>query len=372
MRGGFPQHGGDLVWAAERYSRAPGDFLDFSANVNPLGPSPLALEAARKALSDIASYPEPDGASLRLELASHLGVDPGLLILGNGSTELIHHLVRCEGPQRVTVVAPAFVEYERAAHNAGAETFELQLRPEDGFFLDPQRLVEAASSSQMTFFCNPASPTGRLYERRELLPALHTCRETGGLLVVDESFMCFCPPARAGEASLLPEAGKDGIAIVSTLTKIFALAGLRGPGWLAGTRGLVSRLEEDAIPWRMNGVALAAARSSLADRDYIENTREKVAEWREAFASGLQATGMFEVFPAHANFLLLRLEHPGMEAAGLVDELGRRGLLVRLCSNFRGLEHGFIRVAVRAPAENARLLEALEKIKAAGTERYRE
>jgi len=372
MSGGFPQHGGDLVWAAERYSLAPGDFLDFSANVNPLGPSPQALEAARAALSDISSYPEPDGASLRRELASHLGVDPGLLILGNGSTELIHHLVRCVGPRRVMVVAPAFAEYERAADNAGAETFELQLSPENGFSLDPQQLADAAASSQMTFFCNPASPTGRLYERRELLPALRACRETGGLMVLDESFMWFCSPARAREASLMSEVGKDGIAIVSTLTKIFALAGLRGPGWLAGTRGLVSRLEEEAVPWRVNGIALAAARSSLADGEYIERTREKVAEWRESFASGLQATGMFQIFPSHTNFLLLRLRHPGLRTVGLVDDLGRRGLLVRLCDNFRGLEDGFIRVAVRMPAENARLLEALEDIKASGLERHRE
>jgi len=365
MSGGFPQHGGDLAWAAARYGRDPSDFLDFSANVNPLGPSPLALEAARAALSDISRYPEPDAASLRCELASFLGVDPRLLVLGNGSTELIHHLVRCVEPRLVTIVSPAFAEYARAARNAGVEASDLQLDADDGFSLHPERLAEAAASSYVTFFCNPASPSGRLYGRRELLPALEACREAGRLLVVDESFMGFCPPPLAGGASLMPEAGGDGLVVVSTLTKLFALAGLRGPGWLAGPYGLISRLEERAIPWRVNGVALAAARSSLADTAYIEETWEKVVEWREALARGLEATGMFQVFPSHANFLLLRLVGTDLEAAGLADELGRRGLLVRLCSNFRGLEDGFIRVAVRAPADNARLLAALEEIKAA-------
>ncbi len=360
----FPQHGGDLGWAAERYGLAREEFLDFSANVNPLGPSPQALQAARAALAEISRYPEPHAASLRAELAEFLALAPGLLVLGNGSTELIHHLVRSMGPRRVTVVSPAFAEYAQAADNVGAGISCLQLSAEDGFSLDAEQLAAAAASSQITFFCNPASPSGRLYGRAELFPALQACRESGRLLVVDESFMGFCPPHLAGAASLIPEVGGEGLVLVSTLTKLFALAGLRGPGWLAGPARLASRLEEEAVPWRVNCVALAAALSSLADRAYIEETRKKVPEWREEFARELEATGMFQVFPSHVNFLLLRLADPGFTAAALADELGRRGILVRQCGNFRGLEEGFIRVAVREPADNARLLAVLEDISA--------
>jgi threonine-phosphate decarboxylase len=362
MKGGFPGHGGNLGWAAERYGRDPDSFLDFSANVNPLGPSPLALEAAREALADISRYPEPDASSLRGELASFLGIEPGLLVLGNGSTEIIHHLTRCLEPPVVTVVSPAFAEYEAAASNVGAEMRYLDLYPDEGFYLKAEELAEAASGSQLTYFCNPASPTGRLYQRHELLPAVEACRKAGGLLVLDESFMGFCPEVEARRASLMPEVGGGGLAILSTLTKFFALAGLRGPGWLAGPGELVSILEKKAVPWRVNAISLAAARSSLSDIGYIEETRRKVAEWRKELAVGLENTGIFRVFPSQAVFILLQVTRPELDAAWLVDEMGKRGVLLRLCSNFRGLENGFIRVAVRTPADNDRLLETLEDI----------
>ncbi len=382
MREGFPAHGGDLEWAAERYGLDPRDFLDFSSNLNPLGPPERALEAARAALREVARYPEPDADRLKAALARFLDLDRRLLVLGNGSSELIHHLSRCvlseaftagevgpggggagrpPGRARVMVAVPAFGEYERAARIAGAELSFHALLPGDGFSLRPETLAEEASRSRLTFFCNPASPTGRLYRRKELLPVLEACRAAGGILVVDESFMSFCPPGEAEEATLLEHAGEEGLAVLSTLTKVFALAGLRGPGWLAGPEVLVSYLEERAVPWRVNVAAEAAAMASLEDEGFLAETRAAVASWREELAEGLAAAGLFHVFPSRTNFILLRLTGAEARARELVDALGRRGILVRDCGNFRGLGEGFLRVAVKRPEENRRLLRALEE-----------
>jgi threonine-phosphate decarboxylase len=259
----------------------------------------------------------------------------------------------------VAITVPAFGEYERAARNARAEVLYHQMRHEDGFSLDGPRLAATAAKCHLTFFCNPASPTGHLYGRRELLGVLEACRGSGGTLVLDESFMGFCSREEAARATLLPEVGEGGLVVISTLTKIYALAGLRGPGWLAGPRGLVSALEEAASPWRVNVAAQAAAMAALEDGAYLEMTRAAVRAWREELADGLRATGMFEVFPSHADFLLLRVSRGGLEAGELADALGIRGVLVRDCRDFRGLEKGFLRVAVRRPEENRRLLEAL-------------
>ncbi len=361
MKTNYPSHGGNLLWAAGRYGVKPADFLDFSANVNPLGPSPLALEAAHTALSGISRYPDPHAASLRGDLAAYLDIDPGMVMLGNGSTELIHLLTRCLAPSRVTVTDPAFGEYERSASLAGAEIVHYQLQPEDEFALDPMGLAEAAARSDLTFFCNPASPTGRLYRREELLPALRACREGGGLLAVDESFMGFCPLPEAEAATLLPELGGGGLVVISTFTKLYALAGLRGPGWLAASNALVSRLEERGVPWRVNVVAEAAARASLGDLEYLRRTRESVSEWRENLRRSLEETGHLEVYPSRANFLLMRILEPRFDAGALTDALGERGILIRDCSNFTGLDPRFGRVAVQTPERNYRLKEAIEE-----------
>ncbi len=382
MSKGFPAHGGDLEWAAERYGLTPGGFLDFSSNLNPLGPPPRALEAAHAALREAARYPQPGAERLRAALALHLGLEEGQLTLGNGSSELIHHLARQmgalagkrrgggrgegdarQGRLKVTVAAPAFGEYERAAALAGAETSFHFMSPDDRFSLRADKLAEAAARSQLTFFCNPSSPTGRLYGREELIPVLEACRAAGGILAVDESFMSFCPLREAAEASLLARAGEEGLVVISTFTKSFALAGLRGPGWLAGPQGLVARLEETAVPWRVNVAAQAAALACLEERSYLEETRAAVAAWREELETCLADSGIFEVFPSRTNFLLLRLAPQAAGAGEVADALGRRGILVRDCRDFRGLGSGFLRVAVRRPEENRRLVAALEEVR---------
>lgn len=357
----FPSHGGDLGWASERYGLPRGRFLDFSSSINPLGPPSAALRAARAALRRASSYPDPRSGRLRRELAAWLGIDPHLITLGNGSTELIHHLVRCRSPRRVIVVSPAFSEYRRAAEAAGSRVKEFPLSPDEGFTLDVEALVGAAYRSEMTFFCNPNNPSGGLYSRAELLPLLEACRAAGGLLVVDESFMGFCPEKEREGATMIHLAGEEGLVVISTFTKLFALAGLRGPGWLAGTRELIDELEEKGFPWRVNVAAEAAALACLRNEVYLRRTRARVGAWREELARGLQKAGPFRVYPSHANYLLLRLPLGGPEALALVDGMGRKGVLVRSCHDFFGLGEGFVRVAVRKRRENGRLLRILRE-----------
>ncbi len=358
----FPEHGGDLQWASIRYGLSPERFLDFSSSVNPLGPTPSALKAARRALKQVSLYPEPYADTLKQSLASWLGIGAANLTLGNGSTELIYHLVRCRSPRRVTVVSPSFSEYERAARAVGAEVEHFLLSPDDGFALDADALARSAKRSEMVFFCNPASPTGVLYRREQLLPLLEVCREKGSLLVVDESYIGFCPEEEGRESTSMPLAGVEGLAVISTFTKLFALAGLRAPGWLVGHRELVAKMEETGVPWRVNRVAAVAARVSLADVGYLRKTRALVRAWREGLSAGLEGTGIFHIYPSHANFLLMRVREGGPDAGVLVDGLGRKGILVRPCHNFHGLGKGFIRVAARRPRENRRLIRAINEV----------
>lgn len=355
----FPAHGANLVWAQQRYGIATEEFLDFSSNVNPLGPPASALAAAREALTEISRYPEPQCETLKAALAKFLEVSPTGLMLGNGSSELIHLLCQVLRPGRATVAVPAFAEYERAATAAGAEVIRYPLNPGDDFVLRPVELAEAAEAADITFFCNPASPSGRLYERYELLPALAACRERGSMLFVDESFMGFCPPERVRSATLLPEAGNGGLVVISTLTKLFALAGLRGPGYLVTAPGLAAQLEEKAPPWRVNVVAEAAARAALADAGYLERTRALIPAWREELQVALEALHIFRIFPSSTNYSLLCLQKAGTCAGALADALGHRGVLVRDCRNFAGLDSRFLRVAVRPPGETVRLLDEL-------------
>jgi len=358
----FPAHGANRAWAEQTYGIAAAKFVDFSSNVNPLGPPAAALAAAGAALMETAHYPEPQAESLKTALAAFLGAEPSGLMLGNGSSELIHLLCHVRRPQRVIVAAPAFGEYERAAAAAGAEVIHVHLKPEDDFVLRPDELAELALAADLTFFCNPGSPSGRLYERRELMPILEACRARGATLIMDESFMGFCQPDLARSATLLPETVNGGLVIISTLTKLFALAGLRGPGYLVTTPPVIAQLEDKAPPWRVNVVATAAARAALSDTAYLEQTRRLIPAWRKELHAGLEALRIFRIFPSSTNYSILRLEKAGAEAGALADALGHRGILVRDCRNFAGLDERFLRVAVRPPEEAARLTDELRAI----------
>ncbi len=358
----LPAHGANLTWAERRYGIPASEFLDFSSNVNPLGPPGPALAAAREALTEISRYPEPQGETLKESLAGFLQVNPAGLMLGNGSSELIHLLCQVLRPKRVTIAVPAFGEYERAATAAGAEVIRHHLRPEDDFLLRPGELAEASAEADITFFCNPASPCGRLYERAELLPALAACRERGATLVVDESFLGFCPPELARSATLLPETGGGSLVVISTLTKLFALAGLRGPGYLVTAPGRAEEFEEKAPPWRINVIAAAAARAALSDAAYLEKTRALIPAWREEFRAAIEPLNIFRIFPSSTNYSLLCLEKAGTQAGALADALGYHGVLVRDCRNFAGLDSRFLRVAVRPPGEAARLMDELRAV----------
>ncbi len=359
----FPAHGGNLEWAAGRYGYKPEEFLDFSSNVNPLGPPRPALDAARDALKAMHRYPEPDAGSLKRAFSRFLGVGPESIMLGNGSTELIHHLCRCLKPGRVLIVSPAFGEYESASRSAGAEVVFFTLHPEDGFPLDTGELSRLAAGADMVFFCNPASPSGTLYPTEEILAAHRACMKGGGTLVVDESFMGFCTPPEAQESSVLALAPETrGLSVISTMTKLFALAGVRGPGYVVASPKLISDLENMGVPWRVNSIASAACRAALLDGSYIERTRESVSAWRERLRRDLEATGFFRVYPSAANFLLLGIAGASLDAGGLADALGRKGILIRNCGNFHGLDSHFIRVAVLSPDANRRLVEAIREI----------
>lgn len=357
----YPDHGGNLYWASRRYGIPPRDFLDFSSNINPLGPARRALRAGRRALKKAHAYPDPAAESLKEELAHWLRISPSMLVLGNGSTELIHDLVRLRSPRRVTVVSPSFTEYERAARMAGSGVSHFTLSPDEDFALDVEALVKVAADSEMVFFCNPTNPTGCLYPRERLLPLLEACRVKGSLLVVDESFMGFCSPEEIEDSSMLNMAG-EGLVVISTFTKLFALAGLRGPGWLIAAPDLVMELERHAIPWRVNQMAVEMARASLRAPGYLRKTRESVRSWRGELSAGLAGLEVFRVYPSNANFLLLRSRNMRCDTGALVDGLGKRGILIRPCFDFPGLGEGFFRVAVRRPRENRRLLRAIREV----------
>jgi len=356
-------HGGKIREAAAALGFDVAGLLDFSMNVNFLGPTPGVLAAARRAVDEMAWYPLDPPVGVRRAAATFLDVSEDRVILGNGASELIFLVAACLRPRRVLVVGPTFTEYERAARAWGAEIDVLWLSEDRDFRLAPADLDDPAlhariAQADLVFLCDPNNPTGALFERDARDRLLDLAGASGTPVFIDESFLAFTDAWP--DASATRRADTHAI-VLHSFTKILAMPGLR-VGALVVSPELAAVLGPRTPPWNLNCVAQTAALAAFSERDVLAETPAATAAARTALREGLADVSFIErILPADANFLCLRLARPEAThlAARLRDE---HGILVRDLSSFPGMGPHYLRTAVRAPEDNRRLVEAVNAI----------
>lgn len=350
-------HGGNV------YALSPsGAWLDFSANINPMG---LASEV-RKAIADnidgIVNYPDPEARELKAALGEHYGVPLESLVLGNGAAELFYLFLQTVRPASVLLPVPSFSEYERASLAAGAKVEYFPLDIASGLSLDMMALAESAAEKgvEAVIIGNPNNPTGQLIAAEEIEVFLQVVGKLSDppWLLVDESFLDFRRDGGKYRArALLQEYGR--LFIVQSLTKFYAIPGLR-LGFGLGDRDLIQRLELGKDVWNVNLLAQKAGAAALGQRDYARQTVELVAEERKFLWEELAKIRGIRSYHPTVNFILLRLEQ--MTSREFTAAMREQGILVRDCSNYPGLDEYHVRVAVRRRRENEKLLAAIAKV----------
>jgi threonine-phosphate decarboxylase len=341
---------------------ARGPVLDFSASINPLGPPDSVLRALRRALPAVAHYPDPGCTALTARLAAFHHVEPGQVVVGNGSNELIHALPRAVRPRRAAVAEPTYTEYLRASLLAGAEV-EHWLAAGDAFTprgFDPD-------GADLVWLCNPNNPTGQLWPRSDLVEWVGAFPRA--LFVVDEAFLPFVPGEE--DHSLVPVLGRlPNLVVLRSLTKLYSLPGLR-LGYALAHPDLAERVRGQLVPWSVNALAQAAGLAALDDAGFLRRTHEWAANEPAAFCRRLTVlTRNLEPVPSRAVFVLLRVQ--GTSSGRLAAALGECGLAVRDASNFVGLDGRYVRVAVRSPGDNRLLLRELFRCLANADEAFEE
>ena len=339
---------GDLAARSMGEPTGADGFLDFSQNVNPLGPPPSALTAAHEALeADAGRYPDLEYPRLREALAGYLDVPAATVLPTNGGAEALFLAAKSasEG-DKALLLEPTFSEYAAAARAAGLEPVSRVVRrPEEDFRPDLHALGDLDGVALVSL-CNPNNPTGGSLSREQVLALAGRVREAGAVLVVDEAFADFTP-----EVSVAREVDAN-LCVARSFTKFFAIPGLRLGCLVSGEPEAVQKLQPS---WPVNSVAAAAGIAATGDTAFIEASLKEVARLREELSTNLDALPDLTVFPGTANFLLVR--GPG----GMPERLVRRGILVRGCEPFVGLGPDYFRVAVRGARDNHRLVETLRE-----------
>jgi threonine-phosphate decarboxylase len=348
-------HGGDIYGKLIREAWA-GPFLDFSVNTNLLGMPAAVKEALVRYQDDFERYPDPYCRELRAAISRADGVPEDAILCGNGASDLIFRLCLAVEPCAVLVCAPTFSEYEKAARLAGALVVQYPLLEDEGFKLTERFLPYVDGEIGMIFLCNPNNPTGDLIEPALLGEIAKRCRERRIVLVLDECFLpftdAFFTDAPSMTRSLSPE-----IAVIRAFTKTFSLAGLRIGYMISSDRELIARCAAAGPFWSVSGPAQVAALAALGCSAWFEESKVILRAERGFLTEGLRALGL-RVFESSANFLLFRAENE----PNLVEKLIKRGVLIRSCGNFWGLDEGFYRVGVKTHERNEKLIGAIGEV----------
>jgi histidinol-phosphate aminotransferase len=335
-----------------REMNLPADsIIKVASNENPFGPSPLALAAIQKVLTNLNLYPDGNAFYLKQKLAAKLGVEPAHLILGNGSNEIIEfvsHALLAPGDD-VLISQFCFAIYPIVAKMFGANVISVPAK-DYGHDL-PAMLKAITPKTRIVFVANPNNPTGTLAPREEVIQFVNDVPDEV-LLVMDEAYIEFLDDA-VDLVPLIRLGVRKNLILMRTFSKIYGLAGLR-IGYGIGNPEFISALEKTRQPFNINSLAQAAALAALDDDEHVRKTRANNFAGLEFFRRAFRDLKL-EFVPSFANFILVRVG----EGQKVFDAMQKHGVIVRPMGGYQLPE--WIRLSVGTPQENERSLGALKK-----------
>jgi threonine-phosphate decarboxylase len=354
-------HGGNVWEVSEKYKIPVDQLIDFSISTNPLGVPKKAIESIRQHLNLIHHYPDPDHEWLLEALAKSAGVAPNNVVVGNGSTELIYlfNEVFLENGYEAVIPVPTFSEYKAAIERFGGNMVFIKCVSANNFKLNLEELEKAISKkTRIIFLCNPNSPTGWLYKKGDILRIIKLAAEKNVLVFIDEDYIDFVDDGkRYSMAEYVKE--HNNLFVLRSLTKFFGLAGVR-IGFGIGSSDLVKILKRVIMPWSVNSLAMFAAAEAVKDTDFIKRSRLLLSKSKRQMLEMFKTIPWLKVYPSETNFLLIEIIREDLNSTQLAEGLAKKGLLIRDCIDFDGLNNRFFRVTVRRPEENRKLVEQIK------------
>jgi threonine-phosphate decarboxylase len=383
-------HGGDIWNYCRRKGCSFQDILDYSANINPMGPPESISGTLKNAIPEITAYPEPFARGLRQAVAQCYDILPEEVIIGNGAAELIFLFCRALGKINAILPAPTFSEYALACQVNGGVLDYYYLNEKDNFAISADNLLDyikargkskhGRGKQNVLFLCQPNNPTGQVLPEGQLQHLFSALQEQGVIPFLDLSFLGFIP-GKLSDRGALPavpinnlrellrkecfDPGQNNSRACSffllfSFTKLFALPGIR-LGFGIGPRKLIAAMEKHRDPWSVNVMAQRAGEKCLQEREYVTKSIAYIEKEKINLREGLVTIKGMKVYPSTVNFMLCNLKESGVKAVSLAQRMAEKGILIRDASNFPGLDPYFIRLAVRLPQENEQLIKVMKE-----------
>ncbi|WP_214474289.1 histidinol-phosphate transaminase [Mesorhizobium sp. dw_380] len=353
----LPPYNAGMNIAMARALSGRHDIARLASNENPDGCSPAVIAALASSSFEPWRYADPACAALREALGEKLAVDPGLIVAGNGSEEMIAAISRAvlvPGASVVTTV-PSFGLHEIEPLAAGADVVKVAMAPEMGFDLAALETA-IATGPRIVFISSPWNPVGPGLDHLSLRRLIGAVRP-GTLLVLDEAYFEFADPGAPDGIQVLRDSGIDYV-VLRTFSKAYGLAGLRVGYAVCSGLELARVIAAAKTPFNVNAAAQTAAIAALADESWMKASTGRVRAERERVSTALARLG-FRVSPSQTNFLFFDCKD---DSSSIAARLLQQGIIVKAWRE-TGYEH-YLRVTIGSPADSDRLIVALQGLAA--------
>ncbi|MDW7669633.1 MAG: threonine-phosphate decarboxylase CobD [Bacillota bacterium] len=350
------EHGADIYSTANKFNVGENKILDFSSNINPLGIPTSVKEAYLKSLEICDRYPDPRLRKLSREIGNYEKISQDWIFISNGASEAIYRIVLSLKPQKALLTAPTFGEYEEALNVIETDISYYYLKEEKNFDLDEDFINFITNDLDILFICNPNNPTGRLIQKGLMISILKKTLKTDTYVVVDESFMDFFLKKIENTLVNFLESYSNLI-VLKSFTKIYSIPGIRLGYCLSSNTDLINNIKKNGPPWNISAVAEACGITALKEKKYIKKSVDYIKIQRDYLIQELINLG-FKVYDSKANYILFRIN----KSLKLKELLEENYILIRSCSNYKGLNDKFYRIAVKNKKDNDILIDKLKKV----------
>lgn len=342
---------------ASEFNLNKDDIIKLGSNENPFGPSAKAIEAIGKECKNINRYPESVLNELQQELANYSGVKQSQVIIGgDGADEIIDVLAKTfidEGDEFI-VPLPSYMYYEYLLQQYGARPVYAKWNLEENKLDTDSILNSINDKTKMIFLCTPNNPTGTLIDEKDIRDIASGNPDV--LIVVDEAYFEY---AEVTNKDLINEF--DNIFIIRTMSKVMGLAGMR-MGYGLACSEIIEYMHRIKPVFSLTRLSYVAALNTLRDKNYIETSIEKGIESREYLYNELSKIDSLNVFPSKSNFMLIAIKDTGFTASEFAFELMKKGVIVRDCTSFKGLDEYWIRISICTLEEDKKFIDIVKEV----------